>query len=69
MHKKKTYNKYSKKTRKNKNVCKKGITDEVIKLNKFINEIKKRNKSNKKGLDKKVLDKKVLDKRSAVSDQ
>ena len=30
-------NKYSKKTRKNKNVCKKGITDEVIKLNKYIN--------------------------------
>ena len=67
MHKKKTYNKYSKKTRKNKNVCKKGITDEVIKLNKYINEIKKRNKSNKKGLvDKKSLDNK---KKSAVNDQ
>ena len=63
MHKKKTSNKYSKKTRKNKNVCKKGITDEVIKLNKFINEIKKRNKSNKKELDKKELDKKELDKK------
>ena len=39
MHKKKTSNKYSKKTRKNKNVCKKGITDEVIKLNKYINDV------------------------------
>jgi hypothetical protein len=47
-------NKYSKKTRKNKNVCKKGITYEVIKLNKHINQIKKRNKTNKKGLDKKI---------------
>ena len=59
--KNKRNNKYSKKTIKNRNICKKGITDEVIKLNKFINEIKKRNKSNKKDL---VSDKK----KSAVND-
>ena len=32
-------NKYSNKTRRNNNFCKKGITDEVIRIRKFIHEI------------------------------
>lgn len=37
-------NKYSKKTRKNKNLCEKGITDEVLRLRGLIQKFKNINK-------------------------
>ena len=43
--KNKRNNKYSKKTKKNRNICKKGITDEVIRVRKLYNEIKNKNKN------------------------
>jgi hypothetical protein len=46
--KNKRNNKYSKKTIKNRNICKKGITDEVIRVRKLYNEIKNKNKKTNK---------------------
>jgi hypothetical protein len=46
--KNKRNNKYSKKTKKNRNICKKGITDEVIRVRKLYNEIKNKNKNTNK---------------------
>jgi hypothetical protein len=42
--KNKRNNKYSKKTKKNRNVCKKGVTDEVLRVRKLYNEVKNKNK-------------------------
>ena len=44
-------NKYSKKTRKNRNICEKGITDEVIKIRQMLNKIRQNNKKFKKSND------------------
>jgi hypothetical protein len=46
--KNKRNNKYSKKTIKNRNICKKGITDEVIRIRGLYNEIKNKNKKTNK---------------------
>ena len=43
--KNKRNNKYSKKTIKNRNICAKGITDEVIRIRGLYNEIKNKNKN------------------------
>jgi len=43
--KNKRNNKYSKKTKKNRNICGKGITDEVIRIRGLYNEIKNKNKN------------------------
>jgi hypothetical protein len=40
-------NKYSKKTRKNKNLCKNGVTDEVLRLRGLIKELINKYKKNK----------------------
>jgi len=45
--------KYSKKTRKNKNPCEKGVTDEVLRFRRLIKEIKIKNKKLNKSSDKK----------------
>jgi len=37
-------NKYSKKTRKNKNLCKNGVTDEVLRLRSYIKELRNKYK-------------------------
>lgn len=44
---KRNKHKYSKKTRKNRNFCEKGVTDEVIRIRRYTNYLKKLNKSNK----------------------
>ncbi len=46
--KNKRNNKYSKKTKKNRNVCKKGVTDEVLRVRKLYNEVKNKNKKTNK---------------------
>ena len=43
--KNKRNNKYSKKTKKNRNICGKVITDEVIRIRGLYNEIKNKNKN------------------------
>ena len=40
--------KYSKKTRKNKNLCEKGVTDEVLRFRKLIKELRSKNKKTQK---------------------
>ena len=40
--------KYSKKTRKNKNICEKGVTDEVLRFRGYIKELKIKNTKNTK---------------------
>lgn len=42
--------KYSKKTRKNKNLCEKGVTDEVLRFRKLIKELRSKNKKTQKNL-------------------
>ena len=46
--KNKRNNKYSKKTKKNRNICEKGVTDEVLRVRKLYNEIKNKNKKTNK---------------------
>ena len=41
-------NKYSKKTRKNRNLCKNGVTDEVLRLRGYIKELRNKYKKTKK---------------------
>ena len=41
-------NKYSKKTRKNRKMCEKGITDEVIRIRRLLFQTRKYKKNNKK---------------------
>ena len=45
--------KYSKKTRKNKNPCEKGVTDEVLRFRRLIKELRIKNKKLNKSSDKK----------------
>ena len=40
--------KYSKKTRKNKNMCEKGVTDEVLRLRGYIKELRNKYKKTQK---------------------
>ena len=44
--------KYSKKTRKNKNICEKGVTDEVLRFRGIIKELRIKNKKLTKNSDK-----------------
>ena len=44
--------KYSKKTRKNKNICEKGVTDEVLRFRGIIKELRIKNKKLTKSSDK-----------------
>jgi hypothetical protein len=44
--------KYSKKTRRNKNSCEKGVTDEVLRFRGFIKELRIKNKKLTKSSDK-----------------
>ena len=67
-------NKHSKKTRKNRKICEKGVTDESIRIRNLTIEIDKSNKSNKSGKSNKLdkynkPDKSNKSNKSSINDQ